>query len=233
MIKLKPRLLEIANLLLPPNAESLPLAVCDVGTDHGYIPIYLVQNGVKSAIASDVSKDSADKALQNVMKFELEDRIDVRVGDGLKILSDHEADTVIIAGMGGILMTEILAQDVPDGVKKIVLQPMRAAYELRKWLANNGYRITDERLVLEGKKLYNIILVEPGTEKNATEFDLFIGAKLVQKRHPLLIEHAKVEYNRINKRIQGLIGSKQDVEENLLLFEKEIRRMIDEGGTIL
>lgn len=230
MIKLKPRLMEIANLLLPPNAEKLPLAVCDIGTDHGYIPIYLVQNGVKKVIATDISKDSAYKALQNIRSFQLEDQIQVRVGNGLNVLSDNEADTVIIAGMGGLLIREILSQGVPKGVQKIILQPMRSVYELRKYLAENDFQIIDETLVYEGKRLYNIVSVRKGTEENNNEFDYFFGAKLIEKNHPLLIDYAKKEHRRILKRIKGLAGSGREIDKTLIEHEKRLAKILRSGG---
>jgi len=189
-----------------------------------------VQKGVRFAIAADVSKDSANKALLNVKNYELEDQIDVRVGDGLRILSDYEADTVIIAGMGGVLITKILAVGVPKGVKRIALQPMRDAYELRQWLAQNGYRIMDESLALESGRQYNIILVEVGEEENTDEFDLFIGAKLIQKKHALLLAYAKLEYNRINKKIDGQTVSNRAVDAKLLIFKQGLEKILEDGG---
>lgn len=233
MIKLKPRLLEIASILLPPSAETMPLAVCDIGTDHGYIPIYLVQNGVEKAIAADISKDSANKALHNIKAFELEDKIGVRVGNGLEILKDNEADTVIIAGMGGILITKILDAGMPKGIKRFIFQPMRDAYELRKWLAQNGFRITKESLVVESKRIYNIILAEYGNEENQDDFELYFGAKLIENNHHYLLVYAKSLFHLIDKKISGVSSSEQAMDPKLLAYKERLERIIEIGGNKL
>ena len=185
------RLLEITKFV-PFNS-----IVADIGTDHGYIPIYLIINNIsKKVIASDLSPGSLQKTIEYVNKFNLNDRISPRLGDGLDIIKPYEVDTVIIAGMGGLLISEILEKnkDITNTITKFILQPMVASKELRSYLLANGYMIEEESLAKEGKRFYEIIVARKGESDNQKDIYYEIGYKLIEKNHPLLgefIEHKK------------------------------------------
>ncbi|NLY44256.1 MAG: SAM-dependent methyltransferase [Clostridiaceae bacterium] len=181
--KLTPRLQLIADMV-PAGTR-----VADIGTDHAYIPIYLVTKGIATyAIASDVRPGPVGKALENVKKYGLTNSIDIRLGNGLETIKPGEVDVIIIAGMGGILITDILtaSKRVLNNIKRLILQPMIAQEEVRRWLAENHFIIADEALAAEGHKIYNIIAAEPGDEKIEKEIYYSVGKKLIEKRDPLL-----------------------------------------------
>ena len=148
--------------------------VADIGTDHAYVPIELI--GRKYAdfiIASDIKRGPLDVAMQNINKYGLSDKFELRRGYGLSVLEKDEADVIIISGIGGILMINILNSGKERiGNSKLVLQPMNCQYELRHYLLNNGFIITGEDISVEGTKVYNLLTVKPGTEK-AFERDIY------------------------------------------------------------
>ncbi|MDR7870160.1 MAG: class I SAM-dependent methyltransferase [Tissierellaceae bacterium] len=179
------RLLEITKFV--PKDSS----VADIGTDHGYIPVYLIQNNIsKNVIASDISSPSLDKTIEYVNQLDLNEKISPRLGDGLNVVKPNEVDTVIIAGMGGVLISKILEEnkDTCNTIETFILQPMVASKELREYLIHNGYMIVDESLAKEGKRFYEIIVAKKG--KGTIQKDIYyeIGHKLIEKNHPLLRE---------------------------------------------
>jgi tRNA (adenine22-N1)-methyltransferase len=138
--------------------------LADVGTDHGYIPIELVQRGiVPSAIAMDLREGPLSRAREHIKEQGLSGRITLRLSDGVSALSRGEADTVLIAGMGGELIIRILTDgaDICRSVRELVLQPQSVIGEVRRFLRENGYRITDEDMVLEDGKFYPMMRVIP------------------------------------------------------------------------
>ncbi|HCS73832.1 MAG TPA: SAM-dependent methyltransferase [Clostridiales bacterium] len=186
-MNLKPRLHAIADLV--PFSRKM----ADIGTDHGYLPLFLVQHGrVTSAIASDVSAGSLKKASILIDQYNMNHAIETRLGNGLSILSPGEAETIIIAGMGAVLISEILqkGEKVARNATTLILQPMIGQEELRRWLIQNQYRIKDEELVKESNRIYEIIAAVPDTEVKAYENDIYyeIAWSWIIKKHPLLKE---------------------------------------------
>lgn len=173
-MNLSNRLQAIADLVTKSSA------VADIGTDHGYIPIYLIKNNIaEKVIAADISDGSLNKARELVSKYDLKDCIECRLGNGLDVLSPGEADTIIIAGMGGKLISQILKDQIQiaKSAESLILQPMNGQGELRKWLILNGFEIIDEDLVKEGNKFYEIIKAEP--EKNTVLKDDVVNNRKV------------------------------------------------------
>lgn len=153
-IKLTPRLQRVADLV------RNSVTVADIGTDHGYLATYLVQNGkVTSAIASDLREGPLEMAKATVAQCGFEDKIQLRLSDGLQSISGHETDDIVIAGMGGELIAEILSNCtwIKDNTKHLVLQPMTHSDVLREYLCNNHFEIISDVVVRENKKLYNVI----------------------------------------------------------------------------
>ncbi|MBR2476752.1 MAG: SAM-dependent methyltransferase [Clostridia bacterium] len=154
--------------------------LADVGTDHGYIPIYAVKNGkCEKAIACDVNKGPLKSADENISSYGLSAKIETRLSDGLEGLGTGEADTIVIAGMGGFLIRDILERgaDRLDDNTTLLLQPMVAVAELREYLVKNGYNIFNERLSREGEKFYNILCVRKG-KCEYTERDILLGRNI-------------------------------------------------------
>ncbi len=189
-VKMSQRLITLSNMLAEGSENLSDIAridelmegnssvsfgrVADVGCDHGYISIYLVQSGIaESAIAMDVRKGPLTGALSNIRDYGLEDRITTRLSDGLKELKPGEADSLVIAGMGGKLMIRILEEGKPSelGIRAAVLQPQSEFSEFRQYLRGNGYVILDERVVFEDGKYYFPMKVLLGNADNRGVFD--------------------------------------------------------------
>ena len=158
MIKLSPRLKKIAQQI--EAGETM----ADIGTDHGFLPVYLWENKIcPKVIMTDISPGSLSKARENCGMYYPGKEFDFRLGSGIEVLREAEVDAVVIAGMGGILMTEILEKDLKKSLSfsKLILQPRKDVGKLRFWLFDNGFSITSESLVREGKYICEILTAIP------------------------------------------------------------------------
>ena len=157
MITLDKRLSAVAALV----RQGSRLA--DIGTDHAYLPVHLVQAGVcPSAIASDIGSGPLDAARRTVTENELTSQIALRLGDGLATVSADEIEDIAIAGMGGETIAAILeaAPWVQDRRLRLILQPMTRAEDLRRWLLQNGFAVIEEHLITDGRHLYPVLAAE-------------------------------------------------------------------------
>ncbi len=137
--------------------------LADIGTDHAYLPAYLVQTGVcPSAIASDIGAGPLEAARHTVTANSLTNEIALRLGDGLSTVSAEEVDDIAIAGMGGETIAAILeaAPFVKDRRLRLILQPMTRAEDLRRWLLHNGFSVLEEHLIRDGRHLYPVLAAE-------------------------------------------------------------------------
>lgn len=200
--------------------------IADIGTDHAYIPIYLIENALASyVIASDIRKGPAQIARENVEKHKLSDKIDIRLGSGLSVLKENEADTVIIAGMGGQLISEIIDNDIKKARGfNFVLQPMNAQYELRKYLVKNGFTIAGEDIAKEGFKVYNILKVRNGKQ---VEFENDIEYHLPKhlKTHMLYRDLYNKKHREFLKVIKGLENSKNTDTKKLNIYRHWLKEL--------
>ena len=159
--KMSQRLITVAEMLRTEGKE--PLEVADVGCDHGYVSIYLVQSGIAGkAIAMDVRKGPLSGAAFNIQEYGLIDSISTRLSDGLKELKKGEANSLIIAGMGGKLMERLIDEgNIKElGIKTAVFQPQSDIQEFREFIRKQGFIITDEKVVFEDGKYYFPMRVE-------------------------------------------------------------------------
>ncbi|MGI6036698.1 MAG: tRNA (adenine(22)-N(1))-methyltransferase [Limnochordia bacterium] len=190
--------------------------VLDVGTDHALLPIALVRRGQEGLIiASDNRRGPLAAARHNLQKYHLEHRIELRLGDGLEVLSGPEVDVVVIAGMGGQNMMEILSTkaSIARQIPWLILQPMRDADQLRHWLVDNGFPLGAEDIV-EDKYLYEIIIVGPGPNPPVEELAKEIGVSpryligvgpwLVAQGHPFLPKLLQERQVRLHKLVEQL-----------------------------
>lgn len=203
-MRLSPRLTAIAGMVRQGSR------VADIGTDHAYIPVFLIEtNKAQRAVASDINIGPLSKAREVIRQRRLEERIDTRLGNGLDVIESGEVDTVILAGMGGMLIRDILkaGQRVLEGVERLVLQPMNAQEIVREWLVHNGYAIVDEDLAREGDKIYQIIAAQPGSQQIDDPFYFEIGRLLIEKKHPLLPHLLNKKLKEYNSIITGLQGA--------------------------
>lgn len=166
--------------------------VADVGTDHGYLALALIQEEIAAyVIASDKNEGPLAAASRSIREAGLTERIALRLSDGLAKIAQGEVDTACLAGMGGTLMVEILsaAPAVLEGLQTLVLQPQGGAPELRHWLYQNDWHIADETLVLEDGRIYEIIQAKRGKKRAPKKILLEIGPVLWKKKPPLLRHH--------------------------------------------
>ena len=166
--------------------------VADIGTDHAYLPIELVQKNIAiSAVAADVHIGPYQAAKGNIENLGLNHKISVRFGDGLAVLSPGEVDTVVIAGMGGGTIIEILNSnpEVTSSLSRLILQPMVATGLVRRWLLANEWRIIDEALVQDDGTLYEIVVAEQGGSVIPEPIMYDIGMKLWDNKPELLQLH--------------------------------------------
>lgn len=157
--------------------------VADIGTDHAYLPIYLVSNKlIRGAIASDVNEGPIERAKENIKKLGLENEIHVRVANGLDGIEEYSPDDILICGMGGELIAKIIdgSNYVKNSKIRLILQPMTSVYELRKYLSN-GFSTIAENIVIEDDKIYQIICVEyDGIKHTYTQAELELGVKNIE-----------------------------------------------------
>ena len=189
-----PRLREIINLI---KSDS----IADIGTDHAYIPIELARKGlIKKAVATDKNKGPIEIAEANVHKYHLENIIELRIGSGLAPVKTGEAKEIIIAGMGGKLIADIIEKDIEKAkVSELILQPMNGQYELRKKLIELGFSIEKETLAAESFKVYNIMRAA-AEERLPAEKEIYYHLPKELFSHHLfrmLLEKKEREFNKI------------------------------------
>ncbi|UBK68228.1 tRNA (adenine(22)-N(1))-methyltransferase TrmK [Clostridium perfringens] len=204
-------------------------SVADIGTDHGYIPIYLVKEGIcKKAIASDINKGPIEKAKVNVAFEGVSNKVKCLLGPGLNPLKVGEVNGVILAGMGGNLTRDILLADM-DKVKKydfIILQPAQNPEVLREFLYKNDYEIIDEDLIKDEGRFYELFKVKynENSEKLVFEDELEyeVSPLLRKKNHQLFKEFIEEKINRcetilsfIKEDTEAAKKRKSDLEEKI------------------
>ncbi len=207
MIKLSRRLQALADLV-PPGSR-----VADIGTDHALLPCYLLQQGISpSAVGIEIREGPLQAAYRNVQACKLTDKIDLRKGDGLKPLMPGEVETVILAGMGGNTIREILLDSphVVRHLKCLIFQPMSGAENVRRWSEDNAWSIVAEDLLLENRHYYQVIKAVPGGGHKLSEAELYYGPLLIARKHPLLLP-------LVEKDLQAL----QDIKNQLAKSESE------------
>ena len=186
--------------------------LADVGTDHGYLPISLVQEGrFQKALAMDVREGPLSRAREHILQAGLSDRIETRLGDGLCALNRGEADHILIAGMGGGLITRILEEGKEKLTKEeeLLLAPQSEPDKVRRCLERMGYRIVQEDMAAEDGKYYPMLRALPG-EMDLSEAEALFGPCLVREKHPVLLEYPKKEKNTLEKIRGGLGGAYSD-----------------------
>jgi len=181
-MKIGARLTTIAGLV--PSGSRL----ADVGTDHAYLPVWLIKEGViNRAIASDIAEGPCAAARATVALAGTDKAVEVRKGDGLSCLAPGEINTVVIAGMGGTTIIEILQAQpqVTEGIDTFILQPMVGASQLREWINRQGLDLADELLCEESGRIYVVLLVKrPSTPMSQPVFnreELEVGPCLIKK----------------------------------------------------
>lgn len=202
--------------------------VADIGTDHGYLAMELYKRDKKrTVIAADKNAGPCQAASHTLAEAGLTDCIQVRQGDGLKALAVGEADTVCIAGMGGKLISDILAAEpeVLAGLSCLVLQPQNAYSLLRRWLYEHNWHIADEALAQVDGRVYQIIKAERGQAEIPSELALKLGPVLLEKRPKLFANHVENNLISCHKVLAGLQKSAEPDRERIQQVEAEIAEL--------
>ncbi|MFD2612763.1 tRNA (adenine(22)-N(1))-methyltransferase [Paenibacillus gansuensis] len=246
MVKLSKRLMTIAGQV-PAGSR-----MADIGSDHALLPTFLVQSGTSvSAVAGEVNQGPFEAALTQVKDAGLTDRISVRKGDGLAVIQPGEVDTITIAGMGGSLIVSILSADPSklEGVKTLVLQPNVAEDQVREWLRNEGWFLSDEHILEEDRKIYEVLtavkrpdakeLTESLYEQNRNlacgmqltlQQVLDFGPYLLRKAEPVFVSKWEAEAGKLRRILRTVEQS--DLEASKEKAE-ELRKQIDTIGEVL
>ena len=210
MIKLSKRLLTIANLI-DDNSK-----VADIGCDHGLVSIYLAMNKQNiSIIASDINQNALDNAIKNINKYHLEDKIKVCLSNGLDNIND-EIDTIIISGMGGHTIVDILTnnQEKLHTVNNIIIQSNNDIEYVRRKIVKLGYCISKEELILDKNIYYTVILFTKG-KKKYTNKEYYFGPILLKENSKIFIEKKNKEYTK-------LVNIKNNIPKRKLLIRLKI-----------
>lgn len=233
-MQISKRLEAVAKMVTP------GCTLADIGTDHAYIPIYLVSGGiVPRALAMDVNRGPLNKAVIHISQYGLSDKIETRLSDGLAAMEPEEAESIVIAGMGGPLMVRILTdgEKCAKAAKELILQPQSDLGQVRTYLEENGYRIVQEDMIWEEGKFYPMMrVVRPengeakmeGTAEKMTVSQLKYGPLLIAMRHPVLQDYLLRERELNQKILQALEGQetagsaarREEVEQELNRIEE-------------
>ena len=194
----------------------------DIGTDHAYLPIYLVKNGiVTSSIAADINRGPLDKADENIEKYSFQSQISTVLCDGLTKINPDDADDIAIFGMGGELIVKIIdeAQWLKSEEKRLILQPMTHPEKLREYLSKNGYKIIGETLSLDRGKIYQTICAEyDGAIRHYDDFTYAFGEHILAQPCELLLQLLVNTKMKLERKIYGKRqgGENASYEINLL-----------------
>ena len=215
MLKISKRLCTVAQYVRD------GAVVADIGTDHAYLPIYLMGlNLISKAVAADINKGPLDKAKENIDKYGYADSISTVLSDGLKKVSPDLVDDIAIFGMGGELIVKIIdeAPWLKDTNKRLILQPMTHPEKLREYLFKNGYKIIGESLSLDRGKIYQTICAEfDGKIYTPDLLALYFGEYTLLDKSPLLLELMCNTQKKLERKIIGKIEGGEDVS-----FEKQL-----------
>ena len=209
------RLLCCASMVQPGSR------VADIGTDHGYLGIYLLQSGAaRHVIACDLRKDPLENARRNAKLFGVDGEMKLRLSDGLEKILPDEVDTVVMAGMGGDLIQKILSQcpwRKREGLQ-FILQPQSAGNVLRRWLCEDGFEIQREEPVQDGHFLYTVMNIRQGEPAPLTPGMEYASPALLASGSPLVGNYlARVE-NALQETVRGLTNAEKQRPERLAYF---------------
>lgn len=220
MFNITPRLRSIINFITDSNI------VADIGCDHAYVAITLIDEGrAKKVIACDIKKGPLEIAQSNIIKYKKEHAVTTRLGSGLNPIEENEADTIIIAGMGGELIEEILKENIKKArCRHLILQPMNSQETLRHWLIENDFVIEKEDIATEGFKVYNILSVKCGHMEHF-EKEINYHIPLYLKNHKNYKKLYSKKERELKKVIEGLKKSKEVDTQKLCKYQRLLEEM--------
>lgn len=221
------RLKKICNLV---DENSL---VADIGTDHGIIPIELSKSCIsKKIIATDISKNSLEKLEQKLIYNSNIVNIETRVSDGLDSFDEFEVDTIIISGMGGILIKEILEKNlnIAKSANNLILSPNNSLDILRKFLLQNNFFIEKEDDVIENKKYYQILKVKRGKDFYKNDYEYLYGKLLIKNKSENLKSFLEIELKKYKSILDRIFVESKNSERIIEITNlmNEIRGILNE-----
>ncbi len=212
--------------------------VADIGSDHAYLPCYLMNhNRISGAVAGEVNEGPYQSAINQVNRSGFANEISVRKGNGLEVISSGEVDVIIIAGMGGQLIRDILVEggEKLESVKRLVLQPNVAAHLLRKRLAELDWELVEERILEEDNKIYEVLVFEAGNgerpykglEGSELQKNILMGPILINKQNEVFKKKWQNELLKRERILHSLeqaesIPSKEEYVKNERDLIKEV-----------
>jgi len=189
--------------------------VADIGSDHAYLPCYLIHRGIASyAVAGEVVKGPYESAVGQVQKEGLSEKIKVRLANGLAAVEkDDHVDTITIAGMGGPLIVSILEKhpEKLQGVTRLILQPNIHAKVIREWALAHNWAILDEEILEEDDKIYEILVLQR-SQMELTKLEVLVGPKLMQRKSATFIKKWSREKENWQRVLQSIEGADQTPE---------------------
>lgn len=206
--------------------------VADIGCDHGFTSIYLIENHLaKQVIAMDINEGPLERAKEHIRQFQMEKDISVRLSDGAKKLQPGEVDSILISGMGGGLICKILqdSKEVILGTKELILSPQSETYLVRQLLHEMGFFIDYEEMLVDQGKYYNIIHAIQGKQHFWQPEEYIYGKYLIEQKDTVLLAFLGKEQKRVQAILRGMKGkslsensSRQrvELEKQLELMEK-------------
>lgn len=209
--------------------------LADIGSDHAYLPVYLIEHGmIERAIAGEINDGPLLSALENIKANGFANQIQAKKGSGLAVLKNEaDIDTVTIAGMGGPLIAAILdeGKEHLSTIKRLILQPNVAADRIRQWLYREGWDLVREEILEEDGHIYEVLVAEPGSgnaaysaDPNQLEKEIWLGPILMSQKHSAFQKKWKWEYEQM-KRIEDSLSKAKD-KEAVSDRLKEVRQKI-------
>ena len=230
-MQLSKRLSAVAEFVTPGGC------LVDVGTDHGYVPIALLeQKKISSAIAMDVNRGPLERAREHIAQYNMGDYIETRLSDGLHALQAGEGDSLLIAGIGGGLTVRILSEgeSLLSGFGELILEPQSDIDCVRAWLLEHGFYLAQENFVEEDGKYYPILRAVPGEKENLKAEELFYGPRLLEKENPeaadenpVLLEYLQKQQNQNRMLIGQLSGNPGEKAAQRLCELKEKEAILE------
>ncbi len=215
-LELSGRLLAIAAFVGPGER------VADVGTDHGYIPVWLAQRGYSGLVATDLRQGPLDRAKASAALYGVTEQITFQCTDGLSGIDGDCVDTVIVAGMGGETICHILgAAPWTRQGKKLILQPMSKPEILVAWLGEQGYALTAADLAAENGKLYCIYCAQGGSASPVSLGDSYLPPVLLQCGSPLLEAYIDEKIDKLERAVRGLAAGRRPQDQARLQILRE------------
>lgn len=227
-VKLDPRLSSVAALVRQGSR------VADIGTDHAYLPVFLLQTGVSpSAVAADLRKMPLENARKTVEAYSLGGKITTVLSDGLDTIDPESCDDIVIAGMGGLLITELISRTLwlKNSRFRLVLQPMSHAEDLRRFLFENGFEIIEEHCSQDGRHCYCVMAAEYKGEVFPFSPALPYIGKLAENRDEITAIYLQKQLSRLEKRCTALKNAAADNSgevERLSEIIEDFKRLTEE-----